>query len=144
MTLDRSFVELNRAATDRMRALAARLSDEEMRRRVGENWTVAIALAHLAFWDRRVLQILDNTERDGKLSLFEIDIVVNDISLPLWAAIPPRTAARLAIDTADALDARLAGFSEDLLEEIHAYNKRWVVRAFHRNDHLDEIDAALT
>ena len=89
MTPDRSFVELNCASTNRMRALAARLTDEELQQRVGEHWTVAIALAHLAFWDRRVMQILDNTEREGRLSLFEIDILVNDISLPLWANLPP-------------------------------------------------------
>ena len=57
MTLDRSFIALNRASTERIRALAARLSDEEMQHPVGEHWTVAIALAHLAFWDRRVMNI---------------------------------------------------------------------------------------
>jgi hypothetical protein len=35
MTLDRSFVELNRASTKRVRDLAARLSDEEMQHPVG-------------------------------------------------------------------------------------------------------------
>ncbi len=78
MTLDRSFTERNRVSTARIRALAARLSDEEMQHRVGEHWTVAIALAHLAFWDRRVMYVLDMTERDGKLFLPEIDILVND------------------------------------------------------------------
>jgi len=141
--MDRSYVELNRASTDRMRALAARLTDEEMQQRVDEHWTVGIALAHLAFWDRRVMQILDDTERDGKLFLFEIDILVNDLSLPLWGAIPPRDAARIAIETAEALDARLEGYSPELLEEIYAYNPRWVIRALHRNDHLDDVDAAL-
>lgn len=61
MTLDRSFVELNRASTGRIRALAARLADEELQQRVGEHWTVAIALAYLAFWDRRTLVTLDWT-----------------------------------------------------------------------------------
>ena len=143
MIVDRSFVELNRAATDRIRALAARLTDEDLQQRVGEHWTVAIALAHLAFWDRRVMYVLDNTEREGRLSLFEIDILVNDISLLLWGAIPPRAAAALAVEAAEALDARLAGFPPELLAEIHAYNPRWVIRALHRNDHLDEVDAAL-
>ena len=143
MTLDRSFVEHNRASTDRIRALAARLSDEEMRYPVGEHWTAAIALAHLAFWDRRVMYVLDMTERDGKLSAPAIDILVNDLSLPLWAAIPPREAARIAIETADALDARLEGFPPVLLEEVYARSERWVVRALHRNDHLDDVDAAL-
>ena len=143
MALDRAFAERNRASTERVRALAARLSDAEMRTPVGEHWTVAIALAHLAFWDRRVMYVLDMTERDGKLFIPEIDIFVNDLSLPLWAAIPPREAARIAIEASEALDARLEAFSPALLEEIYAYNKRWVVRALHRGEHLDEVDAAL-
>ena len=143
MTLDQSFIDHNRASTNRIRALAARLTDAEMQHPVGEHWTVAIALAHLAFWDRRVMYVLDMTERDGKVFIPEIDIFVNDLSLPLWAAIPPRAAARIAIETAEALDKRLENFPPALLEEIHTYNKRWVVRALHRGEHLDEVDTAL-
>ena len=143
MTLDRSFVERNRASTDRIRALAARLTDVEMQRPVGEHWTVAIVLAHLAFWDRRVMYVLDRTERDGTLFVPEIDVFVNDLSLPLWAAIPPPEAARIAIETAETLDRQLENFPPRLLAEIHSYNERWVVRALHRGEHLDEVDAAL-
>jgi hypothetical protein len=71
-----------------------------------------------------------------------IDIFVT-ISLPLWAAIPPREAARIAIETAEAVDKRLETFPPALLAEIYTYNKRWVVRAMHRGEHLDEADAAL-
>ncbi len=141
--MDRSFIERNRASTNRIRQMAARLSDEELRHPVGEHWTVSIVLAHLAFWDRRVLYILEMTERDGKLFLPEIDIFVNDLSLPLWAAIPPREAARIAIETAETLDERLETFPPALLEEVYAYSKRWVERALHRGEHLDEADAAL-
>src|SRR5688572_19661512 len=109
MSIDQAFVERNRASTSRIRNLAARLTDKELRHPVGEHWTIAIALAHLAFWDRRVLYVLDQTERDGKLVIPEVDIFVNDLSLPLWAAIPPREAARIAIETAEALDSRLEG-----------------------------------
>ena len=143
MTLDRSFIELNHTSTNRIRDLAARLSDKEIQHPVGEHWTVAIALAHLAFWDRRVLYVLDMTERDGALFVPAIDIFVNDLSLPLWAAIPPREAARIAIETSEVLDKRLEDYPPALLEEIYAYNKRWVVRALHRGEHLDEVDAAL-
>jgi hypothetical protein len=143
MAQDRSFVELNRASTSRMRALVASLSDGEMEHPVGQHWTVAIVLAHLAFWDRRVMSVLDRSERDGKLFIPQIDICVNDIALPLWAAIPPRQAARLALETAERLDARLESYSPELLDELYAYNKRWVVRAMHRGEHLDEVDATL-
>jgi hypothetical protein len=143
MTLDRSFVEHNRASTARIRALAERLTDADMQTRVGEHWTVAVALAHLAFWDRRVMYVLDVTERDGKLFVPEIDIFVNDLSLPLWAAVPPRQAARIALESAQALDARLESFPPALLELVDAHNPRWVVRALHRGVHLDEVEAAL-
>ncbi len=142
MAIDRSFVERNRAATNRIREMA-RLSEAEMRTPVGEHWTVAIVLAHLAFWDRRVLYVLDRSERDGKLVIPQIDFAVNDIALPLWAAIPPGEAARIAVETAEELDRRLEAFPPALLEEIYRYNQRWVDRSLHRGGHLDEAAAAL-
>ena len=143
MTLDPSYIEENRASTERIRELVGRLTDEEMQTKVGEHWTVAIALAHLAWWDRRVMYVLDMTARDGKLFVPEIDIFVNDLSLPLWAVIPPRDAARICIETSQMLDKQLEEYSPELLEEIFNYNKRWVIRALHRNEHLDEVDSAL-
>ena len=47
MTLDQSFIERNRTSTNRIRTLAANLTDEELQHPVGEHWTVAITLAHL-------------------------------------------------------------------------------------------------
>src|SRR3954470_20941798 len=135
--MDSNYIDLNRASTERIRALAARLTEEQLQHKVGEHWTVAITLAHLAFWDRRVMYVLDMTERDSALFIPEIDIFVNDLSLPLWAAIPPREAARIAIETSEALDRRLEAFPPALLALLLAYNQRWVVRALHRGEHLD-------
>ena len=143
MSLDLTYKEQNRASTERIRTLASRLTDDEMQTKVGEHWTVSIALAHLAWWDRRVMYVLDMTERDGKLFIPEIDVFVNDLSLPLWAVIPPREAARICIETSGMLDKQLEEYSPQLLEEILNYNKRWVIRALHRNEHLDEVDLAL-
>jgi len=142
MSIDRQFAVLNRASTERIRNIA-RLSDKELLTPVGEHWTAAITLAHLAFWDRRVMVVLDGTEHDGKVFVPEIDILVNDLSLPLWAAIPPRAAATIAVEAAQDLDERLEKCADDVLEAVYQYNPRWVVRALHRNEHLDEVDAAL-
>lgn len=141
--MDRTFIELNRASRERMRTLADRLTDEEMQTKVGEHWSVGIVYAHIAFWERRVMYVLDRTGRDGKLFIPEIDIFVNDLSLPLWAAVPPREAVRIAMENAEAVDKRLEEYPQALLEEIFEYNKRWVIRALHRNEHLDEAVAAL-
>ena len=141
--MDRSFVEKNRASNERLRLLVGHLTEEQLGRKMGADWTVAIALAHLAFWDRRVQLVLDGTERDGKLFAVEINVIVNDVLLPIWAAIPVREAARLAIETAQALDKRLETFPPALLEQVNAHNPRWVQRSLHRNEHLDEMDRAL-
>jgi uncharacterized damage-inducible protein DinB len=143
MPLDRSFFHQNRASTERIAALVARLSDADLLRPVGAHWTVAVTLAHLAFWDRRVQDVLDQSERAGSVVLPQIDFVVNDLALPFWAAIPPRTAATLALSTAETLDARLEDYPAALLEAIYARSERLVVRALHRNEHLDEVDQAL-
>ena len=141
--MDQSFIELNRASRERMRMVAERLTDEEMQTKVGEHWTVAIVYAHIAWWDRRVIYVLDMTEKNGKLFVPEIDIFVNDLSLPLWAAIPAQEAVRIAMENAEALDKRLEEYSPALLEEIYNYNKRWIIRALHRGEHLAEAEAAV-
>jgi hypothetical protein len=143
MAMDRSFIEKNRASTERIRSCVSKLSDMDLQHQVGEYWTVAIAFAHLAFWDKRVIFILDHTERERKLIAPEIDVLVNDISLSLWSAIPPRETVRLALETAQALDKQLEEYPQELLEQIYNQNKRWVLRNLHRVEHLDEIDEAL-
>jgi hypothetical protein len=142
MTLNRSYIERNHASTNRIRALA-RLNDAELRTPIGEDWSIAILLSHLSFWDRRVLFVLDRTEEEGKIFAHQADAFVNDYSLPLFAAIPPREALRLAIETAEILDNRLETYPPNLLEELYSYNMRWVDRSLHRNEHLDEAEAAL-
>ena len=141
--LDKSYIELNRASRERMRTLADSLTDEQMQTKVGEHWTVSIVYAHIAWWDRRVMYVLDMTEKEGKLFIPQIDIFVNDLSLPLWAVVPAREAVRIAMENAEAVDKRLEEYPAALLEELFKYNKRWVVRALHRNEHLDEASAAL-
>ncbi len=141
--MDRGLAEQNKASTERLRKLVAGLKDSDMGRRVGADWTVAVALAHLAFWDRRVQFVLDRTQKAGKLSPVEIDVTVNDLMLPTWELVRGSDAARLAVETAEALDKQLAAFPPDLLDQINEYNPRWVNRSLHRNEHLDEVDKAL-
>jgi hypothetical protein len=143
MTVDRSFVELNRASTRRMRELVMRSTNDELVKPVGKDWRVYTTLAHLAFWDLRVMHVLDATGLEGKLVAPEVDISVNDILNTLFGAMYPRLISQIAFQTAEALDDMLDEFPPDLLELVHARSERWVVRALHRNHHLDAIDSAL-
>jgi hypothetical protein len=119
------------------------LSDAQLQTRVGDHWTVAIVFAHLAFLDRRALYVLAATERAGRVINPAFDIFVNDVALPLLAAIPPQDAVRLCLDTAETLDERLETYPPELIELIRTEYKRYLFRAYHRNEHLDEIDVAL-
>jgi len=143
MPLDPNYNELNRESTERIKKLVANLTDEQLQTRVGEHWTVAIALVHLAFWDKRVLATLEKTAKNGTMTIVDLDTVVNDLSLPIWETVPAKDAVKLAIETAEELDSQLEKFPKDFLEEIYNHNKRFVVRALHRNEHLDEVEAAL-
>jgi len=143
MSLDPNYNELNRKSTERIKKLVANLTDEQMQIRVGEHWTVAIAFVHLAFWDKRVLATLALTVKNRMLSVVEIETVVNDVSLPVWATVPAKEAVKLAIETAEELDNQLETYPKHLLEEIYNHNKRLVVRALHRNEHLNEVEEAL-
>jgi hypothetical protein len=141
MSIDPAVLAANRASTARLRTIAA-WSDADLRRPMGEHWTVATALVHLAFWDRRALDALDRTERAGELTAPEVDVSVNDLSLPIWSSIAPRDAARLAIEAAEALDARIEGYPPTLLAVVDAAYPRWVRRSLHRSLHLDEAEQA--
>jgi hypothetical protein len=63
MSLDRPYVEQNTAERQRMRAMIARLGDDELDRPVNEHWTVAGVLGHIAFWDARILALAGKAER---------------------------------------------------------------------------------
>jgi len=150
MTVDRAYVSENRAELERLRALVDRLSDQELSRPMEAGWTVAGVLAHLAFWDYRIVTLVDQWGPDGRGMVpraceeAAVDWI-NDASKPLCLGLPPRVAARMAIDAAVAADERVAG----LLETQLAANKDAggpisVLRAEHRREHLDEIERVLS
>jgi hypothetical protein len=141
--LNPDFFKQNRDSTRRMRELTARLSDSELQHPVGKDWTVAMALAHLAFWDRRAFFIIDRADREGEIVLVDIDLQVNDILLPFLAALTPREAARIAVETAEEIDSRLERCQPDLQEKLFTANERLIRRSPHRILHLDEIEAEL-
>lgn len=150
MTADRSYIAENRAQLERLRALVDKLSDQELSRPMDAGWTVAGVLAHLAFWDYRVVTLLDRWGPDGRgtpppAGDEAATDWINDAGKPLCLALPPRVAARVAIDAAVAADQRVAGLSEGLLDANRAAGGPISVRrAEHRREHLDEIDRVLT
>ncbi|MDJ0811433.1 MAG: maleylpyruvate isomerase N-terminal domain-containing protein [Desulfobacterales bacterium] len=140
------FIIANRRERERLHALVVHLTDEELMRPVGNHWTVAVALGHLAFWDERTLFLLRKWQREGQFAPSPIDIdVTNDALLALWRAIPPRAAANLALAAAEAVDREIEELPPDLIDAIakHGENFRFD-RSIHRKHHLDQIEAVIT
>ena len=142
--MDTGYNERNRLQTRRLRGLR-RLSDEDLRRPVGEHWTVGIALAHIQYWDGRAVGALEAWRRHGlPLTLWtDGEGVINDVLLPAWGERAPREALEQAIKTAEALDRIVEELSPEEAEVVSALRYRVLDRSMHRSEHLDEVAAAL-
>jgi uncharacterized damage-inducible protein DinB len=146
MSTDRTHDAPNRAERERLRALVARLSDADLGRPMSAGWTVAAVLGHLAFWDQRLLVLLEGWRASGQMPrpLHDGDVDwINDSTKPMLLALAPRRAADLALSTAEAVDAAVAALPDALIAgNAAAGHPLRLLRAEHRRQHLDEIEAA--
>src|SRR5688572_24383616 len=118
MSVDRGYVARNNAERKRLETLVGRLSDNDLKRPMAAGWTVAGVLAHLAFWDQRAFLLLDRWQKEGAAPPPEDERHVdwiNDASKPLFLALPPRTAAELAVAIAEAADRKVEALSDELV-----------------------------
>ena len=147
MSEDRPYIEENTRERERLRALVERLGEDELRLPVNPHWRVAAVLGHIAFWDGRVLALADKLERGEPFTPSDAEPEdvdwINDATRPLIHAIPPREVARLALQIAEETDARVATLPLDRLWPRDPDSPLYAVRASHRGEHLDDVEAAL-
>ena len=138
MTVDPGILAENAQSLALLESVAAR--PELLDRDLGDGWTVAMLLAHLAFWDRLVVQELRRWERDGTPPERISDDLVNESLLDEWRALQPEAAAKLAVKAGRAVNRAVESVSEQvarqMLEEGH---DRLLNRGLHRREHLDGI-----
>jgi hypothetical protein len=147
MSIDRSYVEHNTRERERLRALVARLGEDELDTPVNERWTVAGVLGHIAFWDSWALVLAGKLGRGAPFSPSDAEPedvdTINDATRPLIHAIAPRDAAQLALRLAEQTDRRVASVAPDRMWPNDPNSPLNPLRASHRAEHLDEIEAAL-
>src|SRR5688500_6110670 len=98
MPVSAPIAESNRLPTNRRRALANRLSPVMLAIRLPNGWTVAMALAHVAFCDRQRLCLMQrwaagnwcNGGYDGEL--------FNEVLEPFLELLPPKAMVVLVIE----------------------------------------------
>ena len=134
----------NRAQTERLRALARRLTPEMLAVRLPRGWTVAVSLAHIAFWDRQRLCLMRRwAAGDSCHGGYDGD-VFNEVLLPFLEMIPADRVAALAVETAEEVDAFLLAVPDEVVEAALARPDRPNLdRGMHREYHLDRIERAL-
>jgi hypothetical protein len=147
--VDRAIVAKNDTERKRLRALVHRLTDAELAHPMPAGWTVAGVLGHLAFWDQRIVVLLERWQQaSGAAALQTVNSAdidwINDATKPLLLGLPPRRAAELAVAIADAADGKIEVLPEAFVSaNAKAGNPVNLLRAEHRREHLDEIEAAL-
>jgi hypothetical protein len=144
MPVSPAFAESNRVQTERLRKLVGRLDAGMLAARLPNGWTVAVALAHVTFWDRQRLCLLRrwaggdwcNGGYDGEL--------FNEVLLPFPEMIPPDLAAETALRSAEEVDAFLLAVPDEVVAVALARPDRPNLdRGSHREGHLDQIEKAL-
>jgi len=140
-----SYVAENARERERLKVLAGRLTDAQMEFTLANGWTIAEAFAHLAFWDQYSLAVIHRWKTRG-VEPVPVDFqVVNESLLPLCRALPPRAAADLAVQAAEAIDREIESLSSDLVSEILAHDQRFrLYRSDHRRRHLDAIEKSIS
>jgi Mycothiol maleylpyruvate isomerase N-terminal domain len=136
-------VARNQEQLERLRGLVARLGDDDLKRELPDGWTVADALAHLAFYDRRAQILLERFAREGVFASPYDYETINATLLHLTRMIPPRDIAAEVLAAAEAADHAAAATPATLIGEIRRLNQVKLERAEHRRSHLDDIEALL-
>ena len=134
----------NRAGRERISAVIARLGDRDQK--VGDDWTAAALLGHIAFWDRLAAARLEKYLRDGEPPPTASDAITdltNAAGMRQWKETPTRVAAAQAKDAAAAIDKLIEALTAEKLTAIKAMGRPFLVdRSVHRKQHLDEIERA--
>jgi hypothetical protein len=142
------YSQQNAESYERLKSLAHRLTDTDLALSTDYGWTVSALLAHLAFWDQRVLVILRRWQAEG-FDPSPIDaLAINDSLKVICHALEPRTAVDLCLVSAEAVDTELEMLSSDFVKQIEEHAQATdtqfrMNRALHRSGHLDDIEALL-
>ena len=141
------YVQANARELERMRSLVDGMTDDELRAPVNDHWTIAGVLGHIAFWDARILALAEKLERGEPFTGDDTEPEdvdwINDASRPLIHAVPARELARLSLEIAAETDAKVAALPPGRLHPRDPDSPLYAVRAEHRGEHLDDVEAAL-
>jgi hypothetical protein len=136
-------IEEHAESRARLQALVDRLTDEQLTHPLGDGWTAAALLAHIAFWERAAVLVYRQQQLGNAAYPILDEDVTNNALLPEWLALPPRVAVRLVLDAVEDVD-RIVAEQGDAVISPHEDEDQFVgmARAGHRIYHIREIERA--
>lgn len=142
MSAEGAHLQRNAEATNRLGGLVERLTEADLERSLGGGWTVAFALAHLAFWDaRQHFALLSYARGDG---FPPEDKAVNDTLEAVAPLLHASRAGSEAVRAAELVDATVAGLTAAQRAELFEQEVGFAVERWrHREDHIAQIEAVL-
>jgi hypothetical protein len=140
--IDPSILADNAEQLRRLESFVAGTSD--LNHDLGGGWTVAVALAHLAFWDRRAVLLLQRWATRDVAPDDPDDDILNRALVDEWRELPPRRAAAMAVDAAREVNAAVRELAPETFAAVQARDDLWLLhRGNHRREHLDQIEGAM-
>ena len=144
MPVSAAFAESNRTQTERLGQIVQRLGTATLALRLPNGWTVAVALAHLAFWDRQRLCLMRRWAAGKAASGAYDGDLFNETMQPLLELIPGEDAAAAAVRAAEEVDAFLLEVPDEVVAAALARpDAPNLDRGSHREHHLDQVEKAL-
>ncbi len=142
MTTEDHDLQSNARTTRRLRELVSRLDESAMSRSLGDGWTVAFALVHLAFWDVRQDVALQRYVRGDEFAAE--DVTTNATLEAIAPLFDPATAGAVAVRAAEQLDATLESLTGEQLESLRREGFAYAIERWrHREDHVAQIEEVL-
>jgi hypothetical protein len=138
----------NAESYQRLKSLVHRLTDTDLALSTDYGWTISALLAHLAFWDQRMVVILNRWKENGFDESPIDSMAVNDALKMICDALEPHSAAELSLLAAERIDAELNTLTPEFVKQIEDYIEANSVqfrmnRSLHRDGHLNDIEALL-
>jgi hypothetical protein len=148
MAVDRSYIARNNASRQRLETFVGRCTDADLAHPMPAGWTVAAVLAHMAFWDNRIQVLFEQWRSTGIAPAPANDVAsadwINDATKPLLLALRPRQAAELTVRAAGVVDRLVETMPDEMVtQNLRAGAPLTLLRAEHREEHLDEMELAL-
>jgi hypothetical protein len=145
--MKREVIDENRASREELKSLVAGLSDADLAKPVGNGWTVATLLCHVAMWDGRAFYALRQWRNTGEVPATISDDAVNVINLAsrdVFGTVHGKAAAELAVRRAESLDAFLETLPDAFCARVRAAGfERMLRRSLHRGEHLEKLKQVL-